>query len=376
MGSLVAALERTERDTGLSLENLQQLDEYWEVVREYYAPFESGLKAAMPEMYRLEMPGGQYSNLLEQAKALGLADRWDEVKQAYVWANELMGDIVKVTPSSKAVGDLALFMVQNNLNKESLLERAGELTFPDSVISFFEGMMGQPMGGFPKELQRKVLKGREPITCRPGELLEPVDFEAVRRELEEELQVKIDDRDLMSAILYPSVFRAFVQHRAEYSDTSVMDTPTFFYGLDVGEETRIEMEPGKTLVVKLTAVGELLKDGTRIVYFELNGQPREVRVPDESAAVKTVARPKADRKNPKHIGASMPGTVLEILVKPGEQVAKGQALIVTEAMKVETTIQAPHSGLITEILVNEGDTVQGDDLLIVYEPEAESKAQP
>lgn len=371
MGAVVAAMERTERETGIDLSALQALDEYWEVVREYYQPFESGLKTGTAEVYLHEMPGGQYSNLREQAKALGLAHRWNEIKEAYIAANRLMGDIVKVTPSSKAVGDLALFMVQNDLTEETLLARADELTFPDSVISFFMGMMGQPKGGFPKELQKKVLKGREPITYRPGELLEPVDFEAVRAELQEEFGPNITHRDAISSVLYPAVFKTFAQHRADYSDTSVMDTPTFFYGLRLGEETRIEMEPGKTLVVKLTAVGELLDDGTRIVHFELNGQPRQVRVNDESAKVKQVQRPKADRRNPKHVGASMPGVVLEVLVSVGEPVAKGQPLVVTEAMKVEQTVQAPRAGMVTEIAVKEGDSIQAEDLLVVLEPEAE-----
>src|SRR5690606_22553140 len=261
-----------------------------------------------------------------------------------------------------------------DLDKEGLLERADTLTFPDSVISFFEGMMGQPMGGFPAELQAKALKGRQPITCRPGELMEPVDFGKVKGELEEEYGVSLSHRDAISAVLYPQVFRNFLEHHAEYSDTSVMDTPTFCYGLSVGEETRIEMEPGKTLIVKLTAVGELLEDGTRIVYFELNGQPREVRVLDQSAKVKKVERPKADRRNPKHVGASMPGTVLEVMVKAGEQVAKGQSLIVTEAMKVESTVQAPRSGTVVEVAVKAGDSVQAGDLLLVIEPDDGSDA--
>jgi len=371
MGALVAALERTERDTGLDGAALQKLDEYWEAVRKYYAPFESGLKSGTAEVYIHEMPGGQYSNLYEQAKALGLEDRWNEIKQAYVTANKLMGDIVKVTPSSKAVGDLALFMVQNNLDEKSLLERAEELSFPESVVAFFQGMMGQPMGGFPEELQRKVLKGREPITCRPGELLDPVDFDAVKKELEDEFGVTVSRRDVFSAVLYPSVFRDFLKHRITYGDTSVIDTPTFFYGLRVGEETRIDIEPGKTLIVKLTAVGELLEDGTRIVYFELNGQPREVRVVDESANVKRVERPKAERRNPSHIGATMPGTVVAVLVSPGEPVAKGQALVVTEAMKVEQTVQAPRAGTVTEVLVKAGDSIQAGDLLLIVEPSEE-----
>ncbi|HLS90843.1 MAG TPA: pyruvate carboxylase [Limnochordia bacterium] len=368
LNALVAALERTERDTGLDGAALQQLDEYWEAVRRYYAPFEMGLKSGTAEVYVHEMPGGQYSNLYEQAKALGLEHRWKEIKQAYVTANKLMGDIVKVTPSSKAVGDLALFMVQNNLDEKTLMERADELDFPDSVITFFQGLMGQPMGGFPKELQRKVLKGREPITCRPGELMDPVDFEAVRKELEEEFEQAFTHRDAISAVLYPSVFRSFIEHKIKYSDTSVIDTPTFFYGLNVGEETRIEMEPGKTLVVKLTAVGELLEDGTRMVYFELNGQPREVRVADESATVKRVERPKADRRNPSHVAATMPGSVIQVLVSQGDKVAKGQALAVIEAMKVEQTIQAHRAGTVAEVLVKPGDSIQAGDLLLVVQP--------
>lgn len=373
MGAVVAALEGTQRDTGIDIETLQPLDDYWEEVRHFYAPFESGLKAGTAEVYIHEMPGGQYSNLREQAKALGLGDRWSEIKDAYVAANRLMGDIVKVTPSSKAVGDLALFMVQNDLDEKSLVERAEELSFPDSVVTFFEGLMGQPMGGFPKELQRKVLKGREPITGRPGELLPPVDFEAEKAKLEKELGMALTHRDVITAVLYPSVFKAYMAHTAEYSDTSVIDTPTFFYGMEVGEEILIELEPGKTLVVKLIAVGELHEDGTRTVYFELNGHPREVRVPDESADVELVERPKADPNDPRHIGATMPGNVLEIMVKEGERIKKGQTLLVTEAMKVESVIQAPRSGRVAEILVKPGDSVQGGDLLLVVESGRQSE---
>lgn len=370
-GAVAAALERTDRETPFNHANVQAVDEYWETVRQYYVPFESGLKAGTAEIYTLEMPGGQYSNLKEQAKALGLEDRWDEVKRSYVTANKMMGDIVKVTPSSKAVGDLALFMVQNDLDEVSLVERAEELSFPDSVISFFEGMMGQPKGGFPEELQRKVLKGREAITSRPGELLEPVDFEALRAELEDEFEMSMSDRQLVSYALYPAVFKTFIEHRKEYDDTSVINTKTFFYGLEVGQETRVEIEPGKTLVVKLIAVGELQNDGTRIVYFELNGQPREVRVADEGAHVKEKARPKAERRNERHIGATMPGVIIDVLVSAGDQAAKGQPLIIAEAMKVEQTIQSPRSGTVKEVLVHVGDSVQADDLLIVIEPDEE-----
>ena len=372
MGAVVAALEDSDRRTGISLENIQLLDEYWERVRQYYEPFESGLKASTSEVYVHEMPGGQYSNLRVQAKALGLIDRWNDVVKAYVMANRLMGDVVKVTPSSKAVGDLALFMVQNDLNEENILTKGEHLTFPDSVIDFFAGMMGQPVGGFPEELQKVVLKDRNPITCRPGELLEPVDWDAVRAEVSKLLGREATQREALSYVLYPKAFKDYVAHVREYTDTSVIDTPTFFYGMNPGDETQVEIEPGKTLVIRLNAIGRLQEDGTRTLHFELNGQPRQIRVIDESCAVEIETREKADENNPSHIGASMPGTVLDILVKPGQTVAKGQALLVVEAMKMETTVHAPMKGKVERIAVEAGDVVAAGDLLLVIAPDSDN----
>lgn len=368
LGAVLAALSGTERDTGITLGAFQPLDRYWERVRAYYAPFETGLRSGTADVYVHEMPGGQYSNLRVQAKELGLEERWDEVVEAYVVANRLMGDIVKVTPSSKAVGDLALFMVQNGLTEENILDRAPQLTFPQSVIDYFSGLMGQPMGGFPKELQKAVLKDRQPITVRPGELLEPVDFDEKRRELAEKTglpEEQFELRHVLSYVLYPKVTLDYFEHQQLYSDTSVIDTPTFFYGLEPGDETAVEIEEGKRLMIRLTAIGEVHEDGSRSVHFELNGQPREVRVRDESAAVRAEVRQKADPNDENHIGASMPGTVLSVSVEPGRPCKRGDALVVLEAMKMELTVKAPFDGEVAELLVEPGDRVEAGDLLAI-----------
>lgn len=370
MGAIAAALQRTPLDTGIDLAKMQQLDRYWESVRGYYGAFEAGLKAGTAEVYVHEMPGGQYSNLRMQADALGLSERWNDVVQAYVAANRLMGDVVKVTPSSKAVGDLALFMVQNDLTEESVVSKGRSLTFPDSVIDFFSGLMGQPAGGFPKPMQEVVLKGKEAITVRPGELLEAVDWDETAKTLEQRVGRPVSRRECVTYALYPKVFLDFIDHQRQYSDVSVIDTPTFFYGLEPGDETEVEIEEGKRLIVKLTAIGELLDDGTRAVHFELNGQPREVRVRDESAAVKVQAREKADPDDPTHVGASMPGVILKMFVESGDRVEKGESLLVAEAMKMETSVQAPQSGVVERLAVKEGDRVDGGDLLLVIAPEA------
>jgi pyruvate carboxylase len=367
LNALAAALEQNERDAGLDTDNLQLLSDYWEDVRKYYAGFESGVKASSAEVYKHEMPGGQYSNLQQQAKAVGLGERWKEVKEMYAKVNMLFGDIVKVTPSSKVVGDMALFMVQNGLNEENIYEKGESLDFPESVIEFFQGYLGQPYQGFPERLQKVILKGREAITCRPGELLPPVDFAKTKAELEEKINREVTDEDVLSYVMYPQVFLTFEQNRKEYSDLSVLDTPTFFYGLRWGEEVAVEIEKGKTLIIKLISVGPLQSDGTRIVYFELNGQSREITVQDLSAEGKVERKAQADANNPNHIGASMPGKVLKVLVEEGEKVAKGERLIITEAMKMETTIQAPKDAVIKRIYVQEGEAIEARQLLIELE---------
>jgi pyruvate carboxylase len=275
--------------------------------------------------------------------------------------------VIKVTPSSKIVGDMAMFMVQNNLEPEDVYERGDELTFPQGVVDFFKGMIGQPVGGFPKDLQKIILKDEKPLTCRPGELLEPVDFDARKTELEAKVGHSVKDRDVLSAALYPGVWEEFDVHRQDFGDTSVLPTPVFFYGLEIGDELNIDIEPGKTLIVRLNAVGGLQKDGSRNIYFELNGEPRQVTVQDLSVASDESAHQKAERGNTRHVGAPMPGKVFKLLVKAGDEVKAGDTLLTTEAMKMETNIKAKQDGKVIDVLFKEGDSVQQDDLLVVLE---------
>lgn len=365
--SLYYALEGHERKPKLNIDSYEKLGHYWEDIRKYYKDFESGMNAPHTEVYKHEMPGGQYSNLQQQAKAVGLDERWDEVKTMYRRVNDMFGDIVKVTPSSKIVGDMALYMVQNELNEDDIYEKGESLDFPDSVIEFFQGYLGQPYGGFPAELQRIILKGREPIQVRPGELLEPVDFNNLKETLFHSLDRQVTSFDMISYALYPKVFMDHQKFREQYGDMSVLDTPSFLYGMRLGEEIEVEIEQGKTLIVKLVSVGEPQVDGTRIVYFELNGQPREVVVKDENVKAAVQERPKADKTNERHIGATMPGTVIKVLSKKGEKVNKGDHLMITEAMKMETTVQAPFDGVIKDIYVNNNEAIHVGDLLIEFE---------
>ncbi|HHY72355.1 MAG TPA: pyruvate carboxylase [Bacillus bacterium] len=365
--TLYYALQNQKRQPKVDIQSLEKLAHYWEDVRHYYKAFESGMMAPHTEVYNHEMPGGQYSNLQQQAKAVGLESEWDHVKEMYRIVNDMFGDVVKVTPSSKVVGDMALFMVQNKLTKQDVMERGETLDFPDSVVEFFQGYLGQPYEGFPKELQKIILKGREAIAVRPGELLEAVDFDALEKELQETLEREATDLEVMSYSLYPKVFEEYQQFYNKYSDVSVLDTLTFFYGLRLGEEIEVEIEQGKTLIVKLVSVSQTQHDGTKVVYFELNGQPREVIVHDESVKATIALKRKAEKKNPHHIGASMPGTVVKVLVEKGEKVKKGDHLLITEAMKMETTVQAPFDGIVLNIHVKSGEAVQADDLLLELE---------
>ncbi len=367
LNALCAALQGTERDPQIDLVKLNSISNYWETVRTYYFPFESGLKSGTAEVYYHEIPGGQYSNYKPMVEGLGLGDRWEECKRMYHDVNDLFGDIIKVTPSSKIVADMAMFLVKNNLTTYDVITKAPELTFPQSVVDFFKGMIGQPYQGFPKELQRAILKGEEPITCRPGELLDPVDFEAERAALEKTTGHPINDKDLMSHLMYPHVFIEYDRHRSEYGDTSVIPTPAFFYGLDAGEEVCVDIDMGKTLIIKLSAVGSSHHDGTRHLYFELNGLSRPVTVRDKSVEGAAAAREKADKFNKHHVGAPMPGKVFKIHVKPGDDVEEGDVLIVTEAMKMETNIKSPISGKVKDVFFDVGGIVEKEDLLIELE---------
>ncbi len=365
LNTLVAALAHTEWDTGLDADGLQLLANYWETVREWYAPFESGLKSGTAEVYRHEIPGGQYSNYKPQVAGFGLLDRWEECKEMYRKVNLLFGDVVKVTPSSKVVGDMAIFLVKNDLQPEDVLAKAPDLAFPESVVGMFKGMLGQPYGGWPQDLQEAILKGQEPIHCRPGELLEPVDMAVERVKAEAKVGHPVDEEGLISWLLYPSVYTELERHRADYSDVSFLPTPQFFYGLEPGQETSIDIQPGKTLIVKLVTVGPLLKDGKREVFFELNGLGRTVLVRDEKAGKDETARVKAERDNPKHVGAPMPGKVIKVAVKQGDEVKAGATLLVTEAMKMETSVKAKQDGKVLEVRFKEGAKVEKEDLLVV-----------
>ncbi|MER1987441.1 MAG: pyruvate carboxylase [Solibacillus sp.] len=362
--SLYYATQYRDRQIEADITGLEKLSTYWEDVRAYYVDFESDMKAPHSEVYIHEMPGGQYSNLQQQAKAVGLSDRWDDVKDMYARVNLLFGDIVKVTPSSKIVGDMALFMVQNDLDEVSVLSRGATMDFPDSVIEFFQGYLGQPPGGFPAALQQVILKGTEAITVRPGELLEPVDFDALKGELEQKIGARVTDQDVLGYAMYPKVFEEYAKVHKQFGDISVLDTPTFFYGLKLGEEIAVEIEKGKTLIIKLIAIGEPQFDGTRVMYFNLNGQERQITVQDLTAEVSSKARPKADPSNAHQIGATMPGTVLQVVVSKGSHVKRGDHLLITEAMKMETTVQAPTEGIIREIHVQAGDAISAEDLLV------------
>ncbi|HVT83370.1 MAG TPA: pyruvate carboxylase, partial [Phycisphaerae bacterium] len=328
LNSLAAALENTPRETGLDRQNLQDLSDYWEAVRRYYGPFEEGMLASTASVYDHEMPGGQYTNLRVQAKSLGLESRWNEIAQAYADVNKLFGDIVKVTPSSKIVGDMALFMVTNNLKPADVLDDKRHLAFPKSVVEFFRGDIGQPPGGFPKELQKIVLGKDKPLTTRPGAKLAKVDMAKAKEEAEAKVKHELSETDFASYLMYPAVFAEFARYRAAFGDVSVIPTTAFFYGLQPYQELNVEIEPGKTLLIRFLTTGDTDADGNVTVFFELNGAPREIKVIDRRKGAPTrAAHPKADRDNPKHIAAPMPGKVTAVNVSLGQSIAKGARLL-------------------------------------------------
>ena len=367
LNTLVECLRFTPRDTGLDFDKLQPTADYWQAVRRYYLPFESGQTAPSADVYRHEMPGGQYTNLYQQAQALGVEARWGECCRMYAEVNRLFGDIVKVTPTSKVVGDMALFMVANNLTPDEVLNGARELTFPESVVEFFEGKMGQPVGGFPKALQKRVLKDRKPMKGRPGAQLAAADIEGTRQQLGAQQKRAIGDREVITHLLYPRVAADFQAHVVKYSDVSVLPTPVFFYGMDPGDEISVDIEEGKTLIIKFLTVGDPHLDGRRLVFFELNGQPREVLVVDKSLSADVRSHPKAEPNNPRHIAAPMPGLIVRVNVAPGERVSQGQKLVTLEAMKMETTVYAERAAAVAEVLVRPGTQVEAGDLMVRYE---------
>jgi pyruvate carboxylase len=367
LNAIVEALRFTPRETGLDGQKLAAISDYWQAVREFYLPFDSNLLPATADLYSHEMPGGQYTNLYQQARALGLADRWQDVCRAYAEANQLLGDIVKVTPSSKAIGDLALFMVAGGLSATDIARGDRELAFPESVIDLLSGMMGQPPGGWPPGLQARILKDRRPIGGRAGESLPPADLDAALEKVRGMIHREPNRRDALSYLLYPKVYQEYTAHTNDYSNTSVLPTPVFFYGQEVGEEFAIEIEEGKTLIVKFLTISEPHADGTRTVFFELNGQPRDVSVIDRSLQPTGLRAVKADPANPKEVGAAMPGMVVTVAVKAGDKVTRGQKLFTVEAMKMETTINSDVEGRIADVFVKPGSRVESGDLLLRIE---------
>jgi pyruvate carboxylase len=369
LGSIVAALKGTERDSGLDPAVIRKLSFYWEAVRSQYRAFESDLRSGASEVYLHEMPGGQFTNLKEQARGLGLETKWHEVAQTYADVNRLFGDIVKVTPTSKVVGDMALSMVAAEITAKDVADPAKDVAFPESVVQLFRGDLGQPPGGWPKALQAKILKGQPAYTDRPGAKLAPADLEAVRAEVATKTgreATAITDADLASYLMYPKVYTDFSRMQDLYGPTSALPTPTYFYGIQRGEEIAVDIERGKTLVILAQAIGETDDTGQVKVFFELNGQPRIVKVPNRLATAKVVARRKGEEGNADHVAAPMPGVVSTVAVKPGQEVKAGDVLLSIEAMKMETALHAERDGKIAEVLVSAGTPIDAKDLLVVY----------
>ncbi|HSI70319.1 MAG TPA: pyruvate carboxylase [Gillisia sp.] len=367
--SIVEMLASEDRIPDINIEKLNEYSHYWEAVRSYYYPFESGLKAGSADVYKNEIPGGQYSNLKPQAESLGLADRFYEITQMYEKVNDLFGDIIKVTPSSKVVGDMAQYLVSNNLTIDDVLEKGETLSFPQSVKSFFKGDLGQPVGGFPEKIQKIVLKDEEPYTERPNAHLEPIDFDKEFEEFagnfKEGMGRKLDITDFLSYKLYPKVYTDAYNHHKEFGNIITIPTKNFFYGMKPGEEIIVEMDKGKTLLIELMSIGEANDDGLVDVFFKVNGQTRAVKIKDRSVKVEKVSHEKVDKSNPKEVGAPLQGSLASVLVKPGQNVNKNEPLFIIEDMKMETTITSNEAGEIEKVVLKAGEMVFADDLVVV-----------
>ena len=368
LNSLVAALAHTERDSKLNLTALNQCSDYWETVRTYYTAFDNAPKSGTADVYIHEMPGGQYTNLKEQAEALGLGGRWPEVARMYADVNFAFGDIVKVTPSSKVVGDMALFLLTHKLTIEDLqnLPDDHQITFPNSVIEMFLGSLGQPEGGWPEKLERVILRDRQSQPERPGKNLAPAEWSQAERAVEE-LTGATERTDVMSYLMYPDVFAKFAKARTQHGEVEALPTPAFFYGLEEGSEVVFDIEPGKTLIIRMLTVGEPRPDGYRTVFFELNGQLREIDVFDKASKPDVQSRRKADESKPGEIGAPIPGAVTTVYVKTAAPVSQGERLLIMEAMKMQTTVYAPTGGVVKEIFVEANSSVEARDLLLIIE---------
>jgi pyruvate carboxylase len=368
LGSIVEALKFGPRDPLLDPDALRGISAYWEQVRRGYVAFESDIRSGASEVYLHGMPGGQYTNLREQARSLGIDEhRWSEVAHAYAQVNDMLGDIIKVTPTSKVVGDMAIMMVTSGLTPQAVLDPAVDIAFPESLVQLLRGELGQPLGGFPPALSKKVLAGRTPLAGRPGELLPPADLDAERAAVCAALGRPISEFELASHLMYPKVFAQYAADRAVFGDVGMLPTSVFFYGMQPGQEINVDLERGKTLIVRYVTSSDVHEDGTRTVFFELNGQPRTLRVSDRSQIAKRAPPRKAEAGNPKHVGAPMPGTISTVPVRTGQQLARGDTLLTLEAMKMETTVRAEQDGIVKEVVAKAGLAVDAKDLLIVFE---------
>ncbi len=369
--AMVEMLRFHPRENETNIETLNQFSNYWEDVREYYYPFESGMKASSAEVFQHEIPGGQYSNLKPQAIALGLGDKFEEIKTMYAQVNELFGDIIKVTPSSKVVGDMAQFMVSNNLTVEDIFTKGETISFPESVQSFFRGELGQPPGGFPENLQKIILKDKTPISGRPNDSLKPIDLENEFNVFVKNFQKGFDRKlvftDFLSYLMYPKVWKESYEKHKEYGDISKIPTKNFFYGMELMEETIIEIAHGKSIIVKLLSIGPADKEGKRTVFFKVNGQTRNVEILDHSLHVEKKENKKADTANTNHLAAPLQGKLSKIFIQKGQKVQKNEPLFVIEAMKMETTITASKESKILDIVLQEGSMVNSEDLVLVLE---------
>ena len=365
LGSIVSIMKQNNHDPHLDEEIIRTLSLYWEQVRQNYHTFETDFKGGSSDVYLHQMPGGQFTNLKEQARSLGITtDKWGLVANKYAEVNKLFGDIVKVTPSSKIVGDMALYMIANDLSKEDVMNPKKEISFPESVIEFFKGEIGIPYGGFPKDLQKKVLGDIKPLTKRSGEILDSINLDKVKENLEKELDMNISQCHLASYLMYPKVYKEFIEHYNEFSDTSILSTELFFYGPQQDKEYSIEIDKGKNLILRYLAKSEVNNNGKCSVFFEINGQPRTIDIENNEFSKNIIQRAKADDSNKDHVGSPLPGQVAKIFVQLGNKVIKGDKLLVIEAMKMETTINAEKSGKIKSINIVSGDNIATKDLLL------------
>jgi pyruvate carboxylase len=370
LNAIVASLRNTPRDTGLDLEMLNECSDYWETVRAYYLPFDSGPKSGNARLYEHEIPGGQYTNLREQAVSMGLGHRWREIERMYAEVNQLFGDIVKVTPSSKVVGDMTLFLMAKEMTPADVLnlDENHDVSFPNSVVEMFSGVLGVPPDGWPKKIEKILLRGAKPVKGRPGASMPAMDFTAEKESLEKKIAHAVSNQDLLSYLLYPEVFVKFDKFRQAHSDVSVLPTPAFFYGLKSGEEITVEIEAGKTLIIKFMTASDPHPDGTRTLFFDLNGQPREVNVRDKALRITERAHPKADPVEAGQVGATTAGVITAIAVQLNQSVERGVKLMTLEAMKMQSNIYAPIAGRVTKLLVAPGQNVEAKDLLVTIAP--------